>query len=156
MAVIALIVFFNLLLLGERSGSSTNNLSHRCIMSNSIEKLRNEIFSDISDTFKDIHGCRPRFVNPKEVSMEYLLDWQKSLHEEAELSLERERQEEQKAILMLDEEISRNIRFGAGDRKTAIRWIAQAYDAESDPGYLCYTLRLPFSYKQEFQDCLEQ
>jgi hypothetical protein len=40
----------------------------------------------------------------------------------------------------------------AGSRKDAIRWLLQAegLEDERDPGYICYSLGLPYSMEKEF------
>ena len=44
------------------------------------------------------------------------------------------------------------ISIGAGDRKTAIRWIFQSDNLDPrDYSYACFALNIPYSYEEEFR-----
>lgn len=89
------------------------------------QEEKNDCLMWISDLYKDVHGFRPRTYNFSEWSFEELTDFVNSLSEQAE---EQDRQEKEWAEICLVEfkkSLQNVIDSGAGDRKTALRWMLQ-------------------------------
>jgi len=75
---------------------------------------------------------------------------------QAEVEAKREAEEEAVRVKEFEGQILNTIKNGAGDRKTAIKWILQGeeLDKERDKGYICYSLGLPYSFEKEFTEVL--
>lgn len=107
----------------------------------------------VADLFKEAHGYRP--------SLGWMLQWDNQSDEDkqkdwdyllriAEEVAVREELEKADAAKRVEERIADCISFGATDRETAIRWIADAEDCIQDGiidyGYLEYTLGVHYGY----------
>lgn len=57
---------------------------------------RDELYSEISDTFKDLHGIRPRWINPAQMTIAELVELRDRLVLELGAAI-REAQEEREA-----------------------------------------------------------
>jgi len=70
----------------------------------------------------------------------------------------REKEQEEMAIKEFEERVTDMISSGAGNRETALRWIMQAenMEDESDAGYICYSLHIPYSYQKEFEPLIKR
>jgi hypothetical protein len=112
--------------------------------------------STVSDLHKDTYGFRP--------CQGFWAEWRSSTDDQKQViwdqlvaALDIELQEsiaaEKQAIAEFEATVTRTIAMGAGDRATAIRWIVEG-SADIDrlyPGdYLCWQMRLPYSYAKEF------
>lgn len=89
------------------------------------QEEKNECLMWISDLYKDVYGTRPRNWDFNAMSFEELTDFVNSLSEQAE---EQDRQEKEWAEICLVEfkkSLQNVIDSGAGDRKTALRWMLQ-------------------------------
>lgn len=75
---------------------------------------------------------------------------------QADQEIKREQEEEAVRVKEFEGQILNTIKNGAGDRKTAIKWILQGeeLDKERDKGYICYSLGLPYSFEKEFTEVL--
>ena len=69
----------------------------------------------------------------------------------AKEALAREKEEQQLAIAEFEHRVMETIRHGAGDRKTAIRWIVDGLDVDGDYSYACYKLGLPYEMATELR-----
>ena len=101
------------------------------------------------DAYKDAHGFRPRGTDTSawtvemfKAEIEHLAD---VIDREEKLRLE----DEAHAARRLEDRIAATILQGAGDRATAIRWIADAEGANGDMEYLCYLLGVKYGYFKE-------
>ena len=76
--------------------------------------------------------------------------------QQADNEIKREQEEEANALKEFEKQVINTINTGAGDRNTAIKWILQGegLDKERDPGYVCYSLGLPYSMENEFKTVL--
>jgi len=76
--------------------------------------------------------------------------------QQADNEIKREQEEEATALKEFEKRVLNTIDTGAGDRPTAIKWILQGegLDKERDPGYVCYSLGLPYSMENEFKKVL--
>jgi hypothetical protein len=96
---------------------------------------KTEALSLLSDIHKDAYGYRPRgSYNVEAMTVENIQEEIDRLHE---LSMENMRQEEAYALLRevaFKELVQDTIGYGAGDEKTALKWLFDAYkgDAEVD------------------------
>lgn len=74
--------------------------------------------------------------------------------QQADNEIKREQEEEAMALKDFEKRVLDTINTGAGDRKTAIKWILQGegLEKERDPGYVCYCLGLPYSMEKEFKE----
>jgi hypothetical protein len=76
---------------------------------------RDELISAISDTYKDIHGVRPRHYNFAEMSDEEVEALSNSLYDYLDAEFNREAKEK-------EEFISASLEAGCPDRETAEKW----------------------------------
>ena len=108
----------------------------------------------LSDLHKDALGFRP--------SREFFEVWEfadadirqaiwDDLIEELDEAMAREKEEQQLAIAEFEHRVMETIRHGAGDRKTAIRWIVDGLDVDGDYSYACYKLGLPYEMATELR-----
>lgn len=109
-----------------------------------------EFYKDnFSDVYKEAHGFRPRHIDTSswtEEQFKQQFDYLDSLIEE---SLKREREMEAIAIAGFEDAVKTNIKIGAKDRETAIRWMHEANRTNGDADYLCYCLGLPYGYIEQ-------
>ena len=113
----------------------------------------------VSDLHKDARGWRPReyfWETWEAASNEEKQQIWDSLCEELEWEMERERKAEERAVAEFEEQIARNLSYGAADRQQAIRWIVESLDpSENDMRYggswVCWELGLPYSMEKEFE-----
>ena len=77
---------------------------------------------------------------------------------ENEEQFARDKAEEEKNVKEFEARITDLISSGAGNRETALRWIMQAenMEDESDAGYICYSLHIPYSYQKEFEPLIKR
>jgi len=107
-----------------------------------------------SDFYKEVNGFRPRshrFYDDETTDDERQEIWD-VLMMDMDREFEYQRQEEANAISEFEAKINETINLGAGDRNTALRWLLSnvAEQHHNDAGYVCYLMRLPYSYEQEF------
>ena len=85
--------------------------------------------TDLSDFYKDAYGVRPRHFKEwwtqKELDAEY-----EYLSKVCEDNMICESHREAEALVNFENLITRTIAYGAGDRKTAIRWLVQGENLE--------------------------
>ena len=91
---------------------------------------RSEVLSFISDLYKDVNGVRPRFYNFHEWSDSELEAFTDKLIVQLKENEELERLQEEADIQFFKAQIQKTIELGAGDRKTALRWLfsSEEYD----------------------------
>ena len=108
-----------------------------------VEQLQ----SEYSDFFKEVNGYRPRFMSTEQWnSEEWLRSKLNALEETSKVVFAAEAAREDAAAVKFEKNVDTIIATGAGDRKTALRWILDANDSTDDPDYLCCTLGLPYGY----------
>jgi hypothetical protein len=113
-------------------------------------------FSDLSeleqlqsiywDAFKDAHGVRPRGIETSAWTVQDFEVALVSLGEIADRAEAVRRAGEAAAVEVLEARIGDLRDIGAGDRATALAWIAEAEGAQNDMEYLCFLLGLPYGY----------
>jgi hypothetical protein len=103
----------------------------------------------VSDLHKDAYGRRPgdsfwsQWTNASDAEKQTIWD---GLLRSLEISMEIEREAEQRAIERFEALVRVNIDAGAEDRETALCWIMDVSNANGDWEYLCYKHGLPYSY----------
>lgn len=98
-----------------------------------------------SDCFKEAHGFRPRHP----VDGWTVQDFNEAIaacSEIAQQQMEAENAAEIRNIQKVEETIIKLISYGAENRETAIKWLADAEDVDGDMDYLCYKLGIPYKY----------
>ena len=112
-------------------------------------------FSDylFSDLFKDVYGCRPassdcnRWMDSTDEEKQEWWDYLTDTLREQEAEM---REYQAKQIAALESRIQMNITLGAGDRKTALRWVLDSFDQDSLKYYgaeqVAYDLGLPYNH----------
>lgn len=123
----------------------------------------------VSDLHKDAYGFRPSEYfyekwhassdDQKQEIWDNLVE-ALELHRALEHAQLEARIAYEKATVEFEEDIAENIKLGAGDRATAIRWLIEALDAfhgngEYDLGYFCYLRGLPYSMTSKLDECLK-
>lgn len=99
-----------------------------------------------SDLYKEAYGFRPRGTRWATMTpAEKQVEWNR-LCDAAESSAMDERNEEWRAMERFEKRVADTIRTGAGDRETAIRWIAEAEGVDGDMDYLCFCCGIPYGY----------
>lgn len=111
------------------------------------EYEREQMNQGYSDYHKSVLGFRPSTrasdMTKEELDSEY-----------AYLNREAEAEEARDAAFVqgFEERVLEVIESGAGDRATALRWIADAEEEMEDFGMLCFKLHLPYSYEKDFKE----
>lgn len=106
-----------------------------------------ELQSTYSDYHKDLYGFRPRSMSDEQWnSEEWLRAEIKYLDEVAPSIYAEEAKQEQAAIDAVEATIADIINVGAGDRATAVEWLAHANEVDGDMDYLCFLLGVPYGY----------
>ena len=105
--------------------------------------------SEYSDFFKEVHGFRPRFMSDEQWSSEqWLSDAILGLAFEAQEKRDREDEAYAQNIDRLENEIVDLIQTQEVDRETAIRWIMDADDID-DVGMFEFRRGVPYGYLEQ-------
>lgn len=91
---------------------------------------RDQLVEYIYETYKEIHNIKPRWVDFDAMSYEELDTWGRQLAAEADAAWEQTQIERKEARAAFEAAVLDVIASGAGDRATALRWMAQAEGAE--------------------------
>ena len=91
---------------------------------------RSDVLSWISDLYKDVNGVRPRFYNFNEWSDAELEAFTDQLEAQLKENQELDRLQEEADVKSFKDQVQKTIELGAGDRKTALRWLfsSEEYD----------------------------
>ena len=102
-----------------------------------------ELVQEYSDMYKEMHGIRPRWLrlDSTNVGREF-----ENLCFQYEQHCKEEKVREQQSIAEFEAAVSNAIARGAGNRKTAIRWLLDAVGCSNDLQYGCYHYDLPYGY----------
>lgn len=108
-----------------------------------------QLHSDYSDLYKDVHGIRPRWakfstVEEAEAAYNQLAAYAEQVFAEEEV-------QEQLRVKQFEVTVAKLIKVGANTRETAIRWLADANDVGNDYHFLCWSLGLPYNYFNNLQ-----
>lgn len=104
------------------------------------------LYQEYSDMFKDIHGCRPRWMHFTPETIGRLME---NLCYEYEQHVKAEKAREQQAIAEMEAAIQKAISLGAGSRRNALRWLMDA-EGTKDWEYFEYCNRVPYGYFKEY------
>ena len=111
-----------------------------------------------SDLVKEVYGTRSPAREYGHLSHYYdetpknkQKIWDDLCNEHEDIMAE-ELEANQRKTAMFEDRIQNYIGLGAGNRKTALRWIFESDNISfDDPGYACYLLNIPYSYEDEFR-----
>lgn len=121
----------------------------------SIEDLnRYDLISYISDESKTAYGYRTR-CDWDSMSLAELEAMADTIERAAEAAIRERQEDEARCAAKFEELIADTIEMGAGDRKTAIRWILEGEGLleEWDMGYIEYKFGLKYhTYDEEFRE----
>lgn len=98
------------------------------------------------DFYKEAFGHRPRHIDTSNWTLE---DFNREFESLAVICQQNSAQrdlDELAAAKVFESRVATMIEVEGHDRLTAIRAIAKAEGATNDPEYLCFLLRLPYSY----------
>ena len=112
---------------------------------------RDELECYIYDAHKTAFGVKGRHYKFSEMSLQELKDEADYISKACDEQLALEAKMEKEATERFEASIKEYLPM-AGSRKDAIRWLLQAegLEDERDPGYICYSLGLPYSMEKEF------
>jgi len=112
---------------------------------------RDELETYIYDEHKTAFGCKGRHYNFKAMSLQELKDEADYIARMAKEQMDLEAKMEREAVERFEAAVAEYQKM-AGSRSDAIRWVLQAegLEDERDPGYICYSLGLPYSMEKEF------
>ena len=112
---------------------------------------RDELECYIYDAHKTAFGVKGRHYNFKAMSLQELKDEADYISKACDEQLALEAKMEKEATERFEASVAEYQKM-AGSRKDAIRWLLQAegLEDERDPGYICYSLGLPYSMEKEF------
>ena len=112
---------------------------------------RDELECYIYDAHKTAFGVKGRHYRFSEMSLQELKDEADYISRACDEQLALEAKMEKEATERFEASIKEYLPM-AGSRKDAIRWLLQAegLEDERDPGYICYSLGLPYSMEKEF------
>ena len=112
---------------------------------------RDELECYIYDAHKTAFGVKGRHYDFKAMSLQELKDEADYISKACDEQLALEAKMEKEATERFEASIKEYLPM-AGSRKDAIRWLLQAegLEDERDPGYICYSLGLPYSMEKEF------
>jgi hypothetical protein len=95
---------------------------------------REETIGMMSDMFKDAYGCRPRGYNFNAYTDAQLNEEIDSLQAVIEGNIKEEEIAERANVRAFNELLSKTVELGAGDRKTALRWLYDGSGNTDDMG----------------------
>ena len=112
---------------------------------------RDELECYIYDAHKTAFGVKGRHYRFSEMSLQELKDEADYISRACDEQLALEAKMEKEATERFEASIKGYLPM-AGSRKDAIRWLLQAegLEDERDPGYICYSLGLPYTMEKEF------
>jgi hypothetical protein len=109
-----------------------------------------ELQDDYCDLHKSVHGVKARWIyntDYTESEMESLL---KSLQKEGERIWELEAKQEAIADDAFLAAINKMVELGAGDHKTALKWLHDAHDTGGDNRYLGFDFGCSYLFVENF------
>jgi len=111
---------------------------------------RDDLINYISDAHKDAYGFRPRHINFDVMSIADLEREADELSDAVGRAIDAENARIVGAEAEFEMLIFNTKSLGAKCRKTAIRWIASAFN-DPDAGYICYMMGIGYGYQKEIE-----
>jgi hypothetical protein len=128
-------------------------------MIDTILTQREELQQIIWDVAKDATGCRPRWIDFENSTIAELEDTLALYSKMASEQYAAEEAAEAEAVADYEALVAETIEMGAGDRETAVRWIAETYADEDGYVYVedilwkmdlpCWKTTGPYAYIRE-------
>ena len=114
------------------------------------EYERSNLITSVYEMHKDAYGVKGRHYDFDNMSNKELEEELDRLCAVAKAEREAEEKFEEAAYQTFLKRIAENIKLGASDKETAIKWILQSegLDNEKDSSYICYSLGL--GYDKEY------
>lgn len=115
---------------------------------------RDSLITSVYEMHKDAYGVKGRHYDFDSMSNEDLEKELKHLCEVAKEQAEVEKKWEEAAYQTFLKQIAENIKLGASDKKTAIKWIleSEGLENERDAGYICHCLGLDYDKEYLFKE----
>ena len=107
---------------------------------------RQSLINYIYDGFKDAYGFRNRSYDFDNMTMAELEAEADRISEAVGQRIEEDRKAEEAAVERFEQLLTDTMAMGAGDRETALRWIRDADEWNSDPGYMEFEYGLPYGW----------
>ena len=116
-----------------------------------LEDLKADLFSYISDGHKDAHGFRPRGYDWRNMSLADLESWADRINAEVIASIEEDNAREARARADFEAAVDRITDASNVDRFTAVRWMLEAesfdeYDRSYGAGYMNNNFGVGYDY----------
>ena len=120
-------------------------------ITNMVDFERDELATYIYDAHKTAFGCKGRHYDFDSMSLEELKAEADYISKACDEQMALEAKMEKEAVERFEASVAEYQKM-AGSREDAIRWVLQAegLEDERDPGYICYSLGLPYSMEKEF------
>ena len=120
-------------------------------ITNMVDFERDELATYIYDAHKTAFGCKGRHYDFDSMSLEELKAEADYISKACDEQMALEARMEKEAVERFEASVAEYQKM-AGSREDAIRWVLQAegLEDERDPGYICYSLGLPYSMEKEF------
>jgi len=114
---------------------------------------RDSLITSVYEIHKDAYGVKGRHYNFDAMSNKELEEELDHLIKVANAEREAEEKFEAEAYEKFEKQVEENIKLGAIDRETAIKWIleAEGLDKEYDSSYICYCLGLSYDKENIFK-----
>ena len=114
---------------------------------------RDSLITSVYEMHKDAYGVKGRHYDFDNMSNKELEEELERLCKVAQAEREAEEKFEEAAYQTFLKRIAENIKLGASDKETAIKWILQAegLENEKDAGYICYNLGLGYDKEYLFE-----
>ena len=109
-----------------------------------------ELMDDYCDLHKSVHGVKARWIygaGYSEAQMEFLLE---SLQKEGERVWAEEAKREAIADAEFLAAIDKMVALGAGDKKTALKWLHDAHNTGGDNAYLGFDFGCSWLFVENF------
>lgn len=117
------------------------------------EYERSNLITSVYEMHKDAYGVKGRHYDFDNMSNKELEEELDRLCAVAKAEREAEEQAEKAAYDKFENQVTENMKLGAGNRDIAIKWIleAEGLDKEYDTSYICYVLGLSYDKQDIFK-----
>ena len=106
-----------------------------------------------SDLYKEANGFRPQGINYHEWSENELSASFDRLVKQSEANAVEEKKQSVVAVAVFKALVQRTIKMGAGDEKTALRWLYDAENVEEDYEFFAYKHQIQYT---EYWDSIKE